>query len=78
VLICGGAKGALRMGRDVKYAPETPMNNLFPFDAGRGGCEGEASRRFDWPAGSVDGPDVERARTAPIRSPHIPRRLLVS
>jgi hypothetical protein len=29
VLLAGGANGALKSGRHLKYAPETPLNNLF-------------------------------------------------
>jgi hypothetical protein len=29
VLVAGGANRAFRMGRHVRYAPETPLNNLF-------------------------------------------------
>ena len=29
VLLAGGANGAIKLGRHLKYAPETPLNNLF-------------------------------------------------
>jgi hypothetical protein len=29
VLLAGGVNGAFRMGRHVRYEPETPLNNLF-------------------------------------------------